>query len=1508
MQHYNTLRKIFLRSLTLVLLLTGPGWVKAQLNGTYTLNSSSATGGTNFNNWTDFTNALNGASITGPVTLNVQSNFSVSSAVTFNANSGASSTNTIKINGGGYATTRSTAYEVFLFNGIDYMTFDNVVVRNSASSLVIGIRLTNASDYNTISNCTIDFTSLTSASTSNSAGIAFASTSTSLGSTDATDKGSYNTITKNTIQTQSGSPGPSYGISYMGNYLNYTGTPTNNTISDNIIKNFYYIGIVTLQSNGIVTSGNDISRANSSSNNGNTTLLGIMDQYAYGTSRSAEVSNNNIHDLPFSGATNSTGVGSYYGVYSYFCVGTSTYRYKINKNTVQKLRGSSSTGVSYGIYGGYNNFAQYDGNIIDDLSRSGTSSSITYAMFGIWASYGTEAWITQNTIRNLKCSASFYGVYSLSTTGSTNRLNDNTVKDNGCYGSSGTWYSLWISNTSTNSNWDVMRNTVTGNNSGLGYGYQSHYDLYTNQNMNLNISSNLFYNNQGYFHYGIRWYIPSTSITVKVVQNTVYMDHSGFWYTYNYCDPFTGGIYGNFFFRGNIFVGKNAYYSYVLDIYGTATNVKEMNHNTYFLDGIWGGSYYYWVGGNGATFTDYYNSGFAGLEERYHNPNFVNATAGNFKSLEYRSQNNVPTNSTEAPDDVTKAARNIVMSDRGAVENYMDLENTKVNFSVPSNVCAGWEGFADITVKNNFSDTANKGFNVAYSVNGGPKTSVKCPKDVRTGDTARIYFKTPIKLNTPGTARIAIFIDIPDDNRGNDSAIFTTNVSPAPGGGKYSASSTPTNAFYSMGKAFDVTQINVPVYYSVNAPRKYSNATYWDGTGSPTGKDWTASVYVTTDKGTTLSGTGSISKHASGTNDLEVKFLTSNSAFEDSTVTVFTKITDLNNGCDTVIRRNVLIYPTITAEFGYPSRICDGDVVSFTQKSKVRSGGMEFFWDFGTGSKADTSAAPEPVFQFPKSGTYKVIMTAKTLPYGFPSYDTADVVVNPNPTVKFTKLNACEGTDLVFTNQTTPTTGVNSTWNFGNGVTRADNSTTVKYKYAKDGAYTVTLTANLNGCIASNSQRVYQFPKPKADYTLASGSCDNDKFEFTNKSSITSGSVGAFWDFGDATYSTDDNAVKMYSSSGAKTVKLVATSEFGCKDSMVKTIQVLESPKMAFVNTPTCSRTPAAFTNTTPTVGGAGGSVKKYSWSFGDGATTGTENPTHQYTSLGDKTVTFAIDLMNGCKGSITKTLKVGIQAKAAFTVADVCLGSPAVFVNTTTWPQGEITYLWNFGDGTTSTSTNPVHTYNKAFSPNVTLYANIKDGCTDSLVINTFNIFEGPRTCDFAVNTDYAFGYYGVALNPLNASTGVTGGQDKVNYTWIFDGGGTNTTSGVNAETKYNFQADGVYNVTMRARSTSAPFCECSKTKQVVMNRLATKDLEETGVAVFPNPNNGQFNLMVKETFGKELSIEIAGISGNVVKRMNITNNGVISINTSDVANGVYMVRVVSGDNSAVRRVIINK
>jgi len=62
----------------------------------------------------------------------------------------------------------------------------------------------------------------------------------------------------------------------------------------------------------------------------------------------------------------------------------------------------------------------------------------------------------------------------------------------------------------------------------------------------------------------------------------------------------------------------------------------------------------------------------------------------------------------------------------------------------------------------------------------------------------------------------------------------------------------------------------------------------------------------------------------------------------------------------------------------------------------------------------------------------------------------------------------------------------------------------------------------------------------------------------------------------------------------------------------------------------------------------------------------------------------------------------------------------------------------------------------------------------------------EAPRTCDFQSAPDYAHSYYGVRVEPVNAS-GVAGGQNNVDYTWIFATGGTLKSKDVNAAVSYD-------------------------------------------------------------------------------------------------------------------------
>jgi PKD repeat protein len=1262
----------------------------------------------------------------------------------------------------------------------------------------------------------------------------------------------------------------------MGNTADYTTTAHNNEVSNNIIENFFFYGIVSFYGNGNHLLNNDISRKNSTLNNGNTTLWGLYNGYQYSANRQIKVEGNNVHDLPFIGATTTSSNSTTYGYYTLELYGTTTYRASIANNTYNNVY---STGAQYGVYVVNSFETDVNKNLISNVFQ-GTSTVARF--YGVWVSRGQNVNITANTIRGIRCNYYTYGIYATNTTGTNMKMSDNVLTD-------------WKTNTTSfhyvycifpsfTNNYVIERNIIDDIRMiGSGAGYV--YGIYDYYQPSSKIYSNRLTRMTGYYStYGIYPYSFSSSHRdVDVRQNTVAIDGASSTYTFHYGYPIFCYYYyaNNINVVGNILSTEGGYGAYPAYQASQSSNFSNFNwnHNTYWYKNV---SYTYWynVSGGGNLFSNWMGTFLPGSGERFEDPLFKNPSAADYRSDNFFCQNNVPTVS-QNPSDVTGAARNIISSDRGCVESFMDIEAVSTNFSVPASVCAGYTAGSGttFTVKNLFVTDTAYDFNVAYAVNGKNKQSVKVTSKLLFNGTATVTFPNSIQLNEVGNNRIAVFIDIPDDNRANDSFIFNTVVNPAPGGSKWNFSATPSQTIYQTGKKNDVTVVNEKAIYDINPPRAYGNTDY--------GVKWTATAYATSASGAAVTG-ASISKNPTGSNDMEYTFTTSNVNLEDSMITMYLKVSDLTNGCDTIIKRDLLIYPTIKPDFTFPTKICNGDDVEFNNTSTVRSGNMEFEWDFGTGNPADNSTAPNPIFQFPGTGNYTVKMTAKTLPYGFTVTKTQTVNVSPIPTTAFSKVNACEGQNLTFTNKTVPANST-YTWAFGDGsFSTATNPTKM---YTTTGQYIVTLKANLNGCIGEISQRVYQFDKPKANFTLVSGTCDNDKFVFDNKSTIKDGLYGNMWDFNDGNVSTEDEPVHAFASFGKKQVKLTTTSEFGCVDSKTVEVTVNESPKTDFTHDPACSLTPTTFTNTTPA---ASSIVKSYNWNFGDGGTATAESPVHSWTALGPKTVTYTIELLNGCKATATKELSVGVQPNVVFSAENVCAGDPVVFENNTSWAQGDIDFNWNFGDNTSSTNSDPQHVYttNVTKTYNVTLKASIAGGCEATLT-KPVTVNQGPTTCDFANTADYGFGFYGMKFDPMDA-----GGNQKteagVTYTWVFDGGGTQK----GGTTSYNFQEDGSYTVTMRAR-VDATGCECTVTKKVVMNRTNAKDLEATGMTVFPNPNNGAFNVAITGDYGKDVLVEVLSMNGSLIQSEAFVNNGLIQMNAANLAAGSYVVRVKGSDKT---------
>lgn len=127
-------------------------------------------------------------------------------------------------------------------------------------------------------------------------------------------------------------------------------------------------------------------------------------------------------------------------------------------------------------------------------------------------------------------------------------------------------------------------------------------------------------------------------------------------------------------------------------------------------------------------------------------------------------------------------------------------------------------------------------------------------------------------------------------------------------------------------------------------------------------------------------------------------------------------------------------------------------------------------------------------------------------------------------------------------------------------------------------------------------------------------------------------------------------------------------------------------------------------------------------------------------------------------------------------------------FNNTTTGTSGGVTYLWNFGDGNTSTSTSPSHTYSSNGTYVVTLLAN--NNTTTTCVDSTTTVVYVNSYCNLSAAFTMTAGTNGnVYFN--NTSTGT----NNTTYAWIFGDGNTGSGSA-----PIHVYTNGTYTVTMIA------------------------------------------------------------------------------------------------------------
>ena len=286
-----------------------------------------------------------------------------------------------------------------------------------------------------------------------------------------------------------------------------------------------------------------------------------------------------------------------------------------------------------------------------------------------------------------------------------------------------------------------------------------------------------------------------------------------------------------------------------------------------------------------------------------------------------------------------------------------------------------------------------------------------------------------------------------------------------------------------------------------------------------------------------------------------------------------------------------------------------------------------------------------------------------------------------------------------------------------------------------------------------------------------------------------------YWEWGDGTNTGWSSSMAQqshtYTANGTYTVRLIDSS--GCGLDTATYILVIDSlPEAHALASGFGGCSPVSVTFTDSTIG----AIATRAWNFGDPSSgvnnTSTDSiATHNYNSGGNYNAILTVS--NSC-GTDRDTVPIIVRQGAVANFNNLtsgCTPHNVTFTNTSTTAFSNVTYEWDFGDGTSSTAENPpAKTYTTTGNYTVTLIST--DSCGADTVTRTFTVY-GLPTANFTIPTGLTCA--GGSLFFDNTSTNST------NYSWNWgDGSALFNTTLNNANKTYT--TAGTYHITLIALS----------------------------------------------------------------------------------------------------------
>lgn len=449
---------------------------------------------------------------------------------------------------------------------------------------------------------------------------------------------------------------------------------------------------------------------------------------------------------------------------------------------------------------------------------------------------------------------------------------------------------------------------------------------------------------------------------------------------------------------------------------------------------------------------------------------------------------------------------------------------------------------------------------------------------------------------------------------------------------------------------------------------------------------------------------------------------------------------------------------------------CQGTTVQFENNSY---GGSSYLWDFGVEEQSnDASTAFEPTYTYPGPGDYIASLVVNP---GLACTDTAYMSItvgNPFSIAWTVEDSICIvdnsfDFELISSNESAI-----FDWVFDQeaSIQNWTGSNVPVVSFGTAGFHTISLFGDDGDCATSFEDSIYIFEEPSVEIDLPDAiTCLGLTIDFqSNLINVTD----VQWDFGNGSTNDDQstmgNPSYSFSDPGIYSIQLIGSNSPNCIDTAEVFIEVKEKLLMEIEHSDSLCITDGFFDFQAIV---SGPDDASFTWDFGPNASPQSSSELSvtgiQFTTPGLQQIklTGTHDI---CIDSILSLVYVFSEPMIDFTILDneLCAPESAQFVNLSL-AEGEVLYNWDFGDGGTSSLTNPSHDYSDIGSYSVGLTLATLEGCVDTLYLmqQDLVILYASPTAGFVINPNQIDECEN-EVSFIDQSIGAT------SYTYLFDHG----------------------------------------------------------------------------------------------------------------------------------------